>query len=322
MAIGYKRNWALSGYIGLREHIRGEFGGSAGNVAISRYRMGGSYVRSSGTYTWKPLADRTYINGRIPRFGQQKFLDYYMATKYRIQRARVNSNNAGINYASGISGGWRTFYSFPRGFASLSRKTASAGTFALLDIANGLGWPRYVRSNMNSSQAGVWTQGQYQAVKRNYRVTQCARAGVAGWITKTRARPTYVGNTNNPMGTIYGYFNSGDPWVKWFEIWAGAFSNDGTRVGGTIRPNGGDSSFRGSAGGGGKGGKGGTPAPGGTVLGGRSPASQINYQDIVTRYSQGYRYFQVMHTMQVRRERGSLNGNKLSVPSIYFQVTT
>ena len=326
MAIGRGTNWRYEGPISLRANIQAEFGGGTTSVAISRYRLGGTYVRDTGTYTWLPMAQNVNINGRIARFGQQSFGSYRGSTRYRETFATVNGTNSGINFVppgapEPINTSDDIFYAFPRGFVTLGTGTNATGTFPLLTVASVLDWPNYIRSNLRSSSVSVWTRGQYQGIKNGYYVTQTKRAALTAWITKTRSTAYYSGSTANQHGQR-ARFRGGDSWVNMWEIFAGAFSNDGTQVAGTLFPSGGDSSFRGSGGGGGKGGKGGTAAPGGFVLGGRTPASQVTYYDIINLYQAGYRYIQIMHSMRVRYVSGSLAGNNLNIPNAVIQVTT
>lgn len=330
MAIGRTTNWRFVGPISLRGSIRAEFGGPTTGVSMSRYRLGGSYVRDTGTYTWAPMAARANINGSIARFGSQAFSDYRGSTRFRETFGTVNGSNSGVNFVPGghpegglqaHRGSWRRYYGFPRGFQSLGTGTNATGTFPIINIARSLSWPNFFRTNLRSSSVSVFTRGQYQGIKNGYNVTQCRRAAIACWMTKTRSTAYYTSNTSNQHGQR-ARFRGGDSWVSMWEIYAGAFSNDGTQVGGTLFPSGGTSSFRGSGGGGGKGGKGGTAAPGGFVVGGRTPSSQVTYFDMATYYSQGYRYVQVMHSMEANMLRGSLQTNRLGIGNFSIQATT
>ena len=326
MAIGRTTNWRFVGPISLRGTIRAEFGGPTTGVSMSRYRLGGTYVRDTGTYTWAPMAARNDINGSIARFGAQAFSDYRGSSRYRETFGTVNGSNAGINFVPAgapepIRASWDTYYAFPRGFQSLNTGSNATGTFPLINIARSLNWPNFFRTNLRSSSVTVATQGQYQGIKNGYNVTQTRRAAIACWLTKTRSTAYYTSNTSNQHGTRTR-FRGGDSWVSMWEIYAGAFSNDGTQVGGTLFPSGGTSSFRGSGGGGGKGGKGGTAAPGGFVIGGRTPSSQVKYFDMATYYANGYRYVQIMHSMQVNQLRGSLQTNRLTIGNFSVQATT
>src|SRR6056300_325246 len=330
MAIGRTTNWRYVGPISLRGTIRQEFGGPTTSVSMSRYRLGGSYVRDTGTYTWAPMAARTTINGNIARFGQQAFGDYRGSSLYRQTICNVNGSNSNVNFVpsghpeGGLTahrGSWRRYYAFPRGFRSLGTGSNARGTFPLINIASTLSWPNYFRTNLRSTSVSVFTRGQYQGIKNGYNVTQCRRAAIACFITKTRATPFFTSNTNNQHGQR-ARFRGGDNWVNMWEIYAGAFSNDGTQVGGTLFPSGGTSSFRGSGGGGGKGGKGGTAAPGGFVFGGRTPSSQITYFDIASLYRGGYRYVQIMHSMEVNMLAGSLQTNRLGIGNFSIMAMT
>jgi len=331
MAIGNNTNWRSDNRIRLRGDIRDEFGGPAA-ARISNYKLGGRYVPRTGTYTWAPMAAQPVINGRIPTFGQMPFSSYRGATRFRSIRTTVNGGSAHNPYApysgypeGGISshrGSWAEYYSFPVGYAGV-RNVPSWGSFHLLEIARSLDWPNYIRSNMaQGSSYRVATRGAYQGFKRGFNSVQTRRPAISAWITAGTARP-YVGRNN--VNIQYGqrnFFRGGGRWFQIWKIFAGAFSHRGQTVSGRIRPSGGDSSFQSGGGSGGKGGKGPGNPPGGWVSGGRTPGSQILYHHIRAHYAQGYRYLQIMHSMQVNNVRGGISTNILYMPRIRVEITT
>ena len=332
MAIGNNTNWRRENKIRLRDDIRAEFGGPA-KVQISNYRLGGRYIPRSGTYTWAPMAAQSVINGRIPTFGQIPFSSYRGSTRFRSIKATVNGGSWQDPYApysgfpeGGISshrGSWAEYYSFPVGYAG-ARNVSTWGSFHLLEVARALDWPNYIRSNMaQSSSYEVATRGAYQGFKRGFNSVQTRRPGISAWITAGTARP-YVGFNN--VNIQYGqrnYFRGTGRWFMIWKIFAGAFSHRGQVVRGRISPNGGNSSYQsGGGGGGGKGGKGPGNPPGGWVSGGRTPASQILYHNIQGLYAQGYRYLQVMHSMQVNNLRGAISTNVLYIGPMRIEITT
>lgn len=330
MAIGRSTNWRFVGPIALRGDIRTEFGGPVSTVRISRYRLGGSYVRDTGANTWAPMAARSDINGNVARFGTQSFSDYRGSSRYRETFGTVNGSNGGMDYVpfyhpeGGLrnhQGSWQRYYSFPRGFQSLGTGSTSTGTFPIITLARNLSWPNFFRSNLRSSSVSVSTQGDYVGIKNGYYVTQTRSAAIQVFMTKTRSTAYYTSNTSRQHGQRYR-FRSGESWVSMWQIRAGAFSNDGTQVGGTLYPSGGTSSFRGSGGGGGKGGKGGTAAPGGFVVGGRTPSDQNAYFNMRSYYAAGYRYCQVMHSMEATMLRGTLARNRLNIGNASIRFTT
>lgn len=331
MAIGNKEFWGVQREIRLRGDIRAEFGGPA-SVRISRYRLGGRYIPRSGTYTWAPMAAQSVINGRIPTFGQIPFSSYRGSTRFRSITATVNGGAWQDPYApysgrpeGGISshrGSWQEYHSFPIGYAG-ARNVPAWGSFHLIDVARALAWPSYIRSNMaQGSSYEVATRGAYRGFKKGFDSVQTRRAGISAWITTGTASP-YVGwnNVNIQYGQRYSFKGNG----RWFRIWhifAGAFSHRGQVVRGRITPAGGNSSYQSGGGNQGSKGKGQGNPPGGWVPGGRTPASQILYHNIQSLYAQGYRYLQIMHSMQVNNVQNVIATNVLYVGPMRIEITT